>query len=230
MPLGGVGPDLARQEIEARFIHENQGAASRRASSLSRGQTATRQLLDLLLVALDGPRNRQLGRPAQFLQKPGDVTLVVGDAELLFDDLGDAGTGPDLAAKAVGFRPVRKEVGDETQLIRFELGGKAKVGSASGADRTFAARRRNPPAYRPLGDTEGDGDLPLLPTELLEAPGLHSPPLSPVLRGRGTRNVHALLYRAEKLYFSAQRSVMLYYTAAANGRGHRFFRVPTVGC
>ena len=29
VPLGRVGPDLARQEVEARFIHENQGAGAR---------------------------------------------------------------------------------------------------------------------------------------------------------------------------------------------------------
>jgi hypothetical protein len=198
--LGGVGPDLARQEVEARFIHENQGAALAAGLVLEPRPDLDSPLLDLLLVALDGPRNRQLGRPAQFLQKPGDVTLVVGDAELLFDDLGDAGTGPDLAAKAVGFRPVRQEVGDETQLIRFELGGRAEVGSREQRSRTFAARRRNPPAYRPLGDTEGDGDLPLLPTELLEAPGLHSLPLSPVLRV-GALGVHALLYGPKNFTF-----------------------------
>jgi hypothetical protein len=200
VPLGGVGPDLARQEVEARFIHENQGAALAAGLVLEPRPDRDAPLLDLLLVALDGPRNRQLGRPAQFLPKPGDVTLVVGDAELLFDDLGDAGTGPDLAAKAVGFRPVRKEVGDETQLIRFELGGRAEVGSREQRSRTFAARRRNLPAYRPLGDTEGDGDLPLLPTELLEAPGLHSPPLSPVLRV-GALGVHTLLYGPKNFTF-----------------------------
>ena len=198
--LGGVGSDLARQEVEARFIHENQGAALAAGLVLEPRPDRDAPLLDLLLVALDGPRNRQLGRPAQFLQKPGDVTLVVGDAELLFDDFGDAGTGPDLAAKAVGFRPVRKKVGDETQLIRFELGGRAEVGSREQRSRTFTARRRNPPAYRPLGDTEGDGDLPLLPTELLEAPGLHSPPLSPVLR-IGALGVHALLYGPKNFTF-----------------------------
>src|SRR5271166_2182719 len=77
---------------------------------------------------------------------------------------------------------------------------RAEVGSREQRSRTFAARRRNPPAYRPLGDTEGDGDLPLLPTELLEAPGLHSPPLSPVLRV-GALGVHALFYGPKNFTF-----------------------------
>ena len=53
------------------------------------------------------------------------MARMVGNAELLLDDLGDAGTGPDLTAKAVGFRPMRQEVRNEAQLIQAELGGMA---------------------------------------------------------------------------------------------------------
>ena len=113
VPLGRVGPDLARQEVEARFIHENQGAALAAGLCLEPRPDLDSPLLDLLLVALDGPRDRQLWRPVQFLQEPGDVARMVGNAELLLDDLGDAGAGPDLTAKAVGFRPMRQEVRNE---------------------------------------------------------------------------------------------------------------------
>ena len=41
----------------------------------------------------------------------------------------------------VGFRPVRQEVGDETQLIRFELGGRAEVGSREQRSRTVGVHR-----------------------------------------------------------------------------------------
>ena len=125
VPLGRVGPDLARQEVEARFIHENQGAALAAGLCLEPRPDLDSPLLDLLLVALDGPRDRQLWRPVQFLQEPGDVARMVGNAELLLDDLGDAGAGPDLTAKAVGFRPMRQEVRNEAQLIQAELGGMA---------------------------------------------------------------------------------------------------------
>ena len=121
----GVGPDLARQEVEARFVHENQGATLAASLFLEPGPDLDSPLLDLLLVARDGPRNRHLGRPVQLLQEPGDVALMGGDAELLLDDLGDAGASPDLTAKAVGFLPMRQEVRNEAQLIRSELGGMA---------------------------------------------------------------------------------------------------------
>jgi hypothetical protein len=44
---------------------------------------------------------------------------VVGNTELLLDDLGDAGASPDLASKAIGFRPVSQKVGDEPNLIQI---------------------------------------------------------------------------------------------------------------
>ena len=193
MPLGGVGPDLARQEVEARFIHENQGAAFAAGLCLEPRPDLDSPLLDLLLVALDGPRDRQLWRPVQFLQEPGNVARMVGNAELLLDDLGDAGAGPDLTAKAVGFRPMRQEVRNEAQLIRAELGGMAGAWARKQGGRTFTAGGHHPLADGPLGDIEGDGDVPLLPAELLEAPGLHPTPFPPVLRIKRFRG-HALLY------------------------------------
>ena len=150
--LGGVGPDPAWQEVEARFVHENQGAAFAAGLVLEPRPDLDSPLLDLLLIALDGPRDRQLGCPPQFLQEPGDVALVIGDAELLLDDLGHAGTGPDLAAEAVGFRPMREKVGDESPLIRSEFGGTA-VGCASSAAgpslRAVAIHRLTAPSVTP---------------------------------------------------------------------------------
>jgi hypothetical protein len=55
--------------------------------------------LEGLLVPLKGPPDRHLGRPVQFLEQPADVALVVADVELLLDDPGDAGAGPDLPRK-----------------------------------------------------------------------------------------------------------------------------------
>ena len=37
------------------------------------------------------------------------MILVVADAELLLDNLGDAGAGPDLTPEAVSLRPVPEE-------------------------------------------------------------------------------------------------------------------------
>src|SRR6266568_1019736 len=90
MALGCVRPDLARQKVKARFVHENKGAALAVRLCLEPGPDLDSPALNLLLVALDRTTNRHLWRPVQLLQKPGDVSLVVGDAELLFDDLGDA--------------------------------------------------------------------------------------------------------------------------------------------
>jgi hypothetical protein len=52
--------------------------------------------LDGLFVSLDGPFDRDLGCPTQFLEEPADMVFVVMDTELLGNDPGDASAGPDL--------------------------------------------------------------------------------------------------------------------------------------
>jgi hypothetical protein len=45
----------------------------------------------------------------------------IADAELFFDDYGDAGAGPDLAMEPVSFRPMPHELRDEAFLLGGEL-------------------------------------------------------------------------------------------------------------
>ncbi len=85
------------------------------------------------------------------------MPLVIGDAELLFDDLGDAGASPDLATEAVCFGAVPQEVGDEAQLIRFELGGGAGMLSREQSGRTLTASLRDPMADSTRCDAESAG-------------------------------------------------------------------------
>jgi len=59
-----------------------------------------------LFIALGGALGGNLRRPAQSFQEARDVVFVVHDRELASDDLADAGTSPDLAAKAVCLSPV----------------------------------------------------------------------------------------------------------------------------
>ena len=64
---------------------------------------------------------------------------------------------------------MRQEVRNEAQLIQAELGGMAGAWARKQGGRTFTAGGRHPLADGPLGDIEDDGDVPLLPAELLEA-------------------------------------------------------------
>jgi len=75
------------------------------------------------------------------------VTLVVGDADNSSSMiLGDAGQFQDLAAKAHRFRPAaERKSGDEAQLIRLELGGRAEVGVARAARPGPSLQRRRRP-------------------------------------------------------------------------------------
>jgi hypothetical protein len=104
------------------------------------------------------------------------MALVIGDSELLLDDFGDAAASPDLAPKAVGFRPVPQKVGDESNLIRIKLGGVAGAGSREQSSGTFIARFRDPLADSSFCDAKSSGDMPLLPAELDELPSAHPSP------------------------------------------------------
>ena len=120
------------------------------------------------------------------------MALVIGDAELFLDDLGHTRTGPNLATEAVGLRPMREKVGDHSPLIRSEFDG-AAVGQVRQQCRgAVATCTSDPSTDGALTDTERDGDLPLLPAELLQMPGTHPAPL-PQVRWVEVLRVHALL-------------------------------------
>jgi hypothetical protein len=62
-------------------------------------------LLDGRLIALAGLLGGLLPSPPQLAQDSTDVCRMVADAILPLDDLSYALSGPDIAAKAIGFRP-----------------------------------------------------------------------------------------------------------------------------
>src|SRR5262249_14156276 len=111
-PLGGVGLDHTREEIEARFVLENKGSALAAGAPTQLRPGLVAPAPDRLVVPLDGPLDRLLRRPVQALEYPADMVLMVAGAELPLDDLGDAGAGPDLTAEAIRLRPVPEELGD----------------------------------------------------------------------------------------------------------------------
>ena len=58
------------------------------------------------------------------------MVLVVADTELLLDDPGHAGTGPDLTAEAIGLRPVPEEPGIDRFCVGESRGGGPDAGRA----------------------------------------------------------------------------------------------------
>ena len=99
----------------------------------------------------------------QFLEQPADVVLVVADAELLLDDLGDAGTGPDLAAEAVRLRAVPEELRDQTLLSGRELGRASGTGAGAQGLRAAVADTSEPTADAHRRDAQRLGDVPPRP-------------------------------------------------------------------
>src|SRR5512142_816067 len=126
--LGGVRLDHTRQQVESRFILEDQHPALAPRSLSQFGPDRDAPALDSRLIALDGPPDRHLGRPAESPEQPADVVLVVANAELLLDDESDAGAGPDLAPKAIGLRAMPEELRDEALLLGSQPGTRPGAG------------------------------------------------------------------------------------------------------
>ncbi len=90
------------------------------------------------------------------------MALVVADAKLLLDDLGDAAAGPEFAAEAVRLGPVPQEVRQQPQLGVAQAGGASRRGA--GAEHVGAALGRGgePSADGGLRRAEGGSDVALL--------------------------------------------------------------------
>jgi hypothetical protein len=91
------------------------------------------------------------------------VSPVVRDRELLPDKFGDAGAGPDLAAEAEGFGPVREQPRYQRALGSGEPGGGPEVRAGGESPLPLRAHEAHPLANGGGRDSEGFGDLLLPP-------------------------------------------------------------------
>ena len=126
------------------------------------------------------------------------MVLVVVDTELLLDDAGDAGAGPDVTAEAVGLRPVPEELWDHALLGGREFGRVAWRGPCQERLGTAVAGGSEPTADGLLGDAQGIADLTLAPALLFQKQRPQPPPLSPV-NWDEVRCVHPPILRSRKL-------------------------------
>ncbi len=191
LPLGGRGPDDPRQEVESRFVHDNKPPALASRPPLQVGPEVSPPTCEGRLVPLDGPPERDLGRPTQFLEPTSDMVLMVTDAELLLDDPGDAGTGPDLAAEALGFGPVPQELGNPSLLRGGQLGLGSGTGRGPKSFHPGISATAEPAADGHLGDIQGVGDVLLNPALWFQLPGAQTSPFHPIM-GCGSRGTTPL--------------------------------------
>src|SRR5579864_1496130 len=121
LTLWPVRLDHPGQQVEARFIHENQGSALPACPLPECRPGLIAPADDGILVPLDGPRNGHLRGPAEVFQDPRYLALAVEDPELLLQHLGDTGAGPNVTPEAVRLRAVPEEVGNQAALLVAEL-------------------------------------------------------------------------------------------------------------
>src|SRR5262249_60141549 len=104
LALRAIGLHDPRQQIESRFVHEDEGAALAAGPLPQRRPRLDSPAIDGLLIALDGPGDGDLGSPVESLEDARHLTAAIPGAEFLPEDTGDPITGPDLAREAIGLR------------------------------------------------------------------------------------------------------------------------------
>src|SRR5579871_1759997 len=181
-PLGSIRPHDSRQQVEARFVLENQHAALAPCSLLQFRPDLLPPALNHFLVPLNSPPDRHLGRPVQLLEQPADVIFVVADPELLLDDPGHPRAGPDLTPKSVRFRAMPEEFGDQTLLRSREFGRWPRMRASVQGLWPAVTNPREPPADTHRGDAERLCNIRPRPTLPLQVQRSKPPPFQPISR------------------------------------------------
>lgn len=90
---------------------------------------------------------------------------VVGDAELLLDNLGNALAGPDIASEAQSLRASCQQSGQLGLLLWREAGRSAGGGAFAQRLGSFFLGAGQPMADRTLSPSQGASDWLLLPAQ-----------------------------------------------------------------
>src|SRR5207302_6767747 len=125
---------------------------------------------DNFFVALHCASDRNLWCPTQLLQQPRHVVLVVTDAELPVDNLGDANAGPNVAAETIRLCSVPKEIRNHAFLCDRQLGRMPWRRMRPQCCRARALSLVHPLADRRRGNVQGICDVMLSPTATFQFP------------------------------------------------------------
>jgi len=105
---------------------------------------------------------------------------MVRNLELATDDLRHPGLGPDVSPEAKGLSPLGQQPGKLGSLLRGQTGSRTGGFTVAQAFHTSCFSSLNPLADRPFGNPHGHGDVFLLPTPLVQLPGLEPAVLPPI--------------------------------------------------
>jgi hypothetical protein len=117
-------------------------------------------------VALPGAARRLLETPLDGFEEAADTGRMVPDAKFEVNDNGDARSGPDLAAKAVGFGTPVQELGQAGQLAGRQAAGDSGRRTVLKGRWALRAGTCHPLADSGVADAHGLGDVVLGPTVL----------------------------------------------------------------
>ncbi len=109
------------------------------------------------------------------------MILVVGNAKLPLQHLGNPGAGPEFAAKPVSLRTMPQKIGDQLLLLRRQLRMTA-MGVRQQAGRPALSKLSKPLAYGSFGDPQGVGNVPVNPAQPGQPHGTKTTPFTPIVK------------------------------------------------
>lgn len=135
---------------------------------------------DRLLIPLGGPSRWLLQAPPALPQQPSHRGQRHLDAKGLADHHSHPFPSPDVAAKAMGFRPPRQELWQLRPLLGVELRRRAGGHAAVQPLHALQPDPLHPLADRALGDPQRLRDGPLRPALFLQFQGPQAAPFTPI--------------------------------------------------
>ena len=106
----------------------------------------------------DRPSDRNLRCPTQILQHAGNVIPVVANPEFPLDNLGDTGTGPDIATETIGFGSVPEKIRDLASLRNSQLCGVTRRSMRPERLYPSVFTGMNPLANSDVGNAQSNGN------------------------------------------------------------------------
>src|SRR5579859_2302718 len=168
------------QWVEAGFVGKNQGAALLTRTPPQFGPHLLSPTGNLFLVPLNGTEDRNLWRPAQFLEQSGNMVPVVANTKFSMNHLGDANAVPQIARKSIRFRAVPQKVGDQLHLRGCQLRTPTMRLRQQRLGAAFL-NFREPLADGAFCNPQSLGDIPMFPAAPSQTQSLKTTPFSPIV-------------------------------------------------
>ena len=204
LPARGVGPDRAREQVEARFVDPDDGPPLLVSPLFRAGQRSVRQASIAASFRWLARVDRLLHAPAGRAQELADVIGMVAHPKLPPNDRRHALGGPDVTAKAERLGPLRQQHRHLRPLLRRQFRRRPRGDAPLQRLDSALAPTSHPLAHRPSRHPQRLGNRLLAPALRLQCPRPQPSPFAPLLRS-SCFLCHTSAHRTARTTFSLLR-------------------------